>query len=193
MINPKRKPADPTVIADNVMGLADPQTVSLLRREGVDLVVVHRGLAKWPLPTDAPPGYPIERAYSFSDEEGVLSSDQLRRVAGLRAWYDMEIYRVPDGPAAPAVVLPAATGWGPTTPVGWTTAVPTAGPDAELQIVTFGDPVGAGEVGLDLVASAGRPQIEFRQGEQVLWSGSFPCCWRPWRATPAAGAIWMLR
>jgi hypothetical protein len=158
---------------DHLIGLADRQTLGLLRHMGVDLVVVHPSMMPGEPPAAPVAGLIHQASFSFAQDAATsLTPDQARRHAYLAPWYDMDVYRIAPGEAATAAAFTQSgffgdevTGWRISN---WMTR------EAVIDVQSFVDDPGQIRVSMTLQSFGTDRVVTMRQGGHVIWEGTIP-------------------
>lgn len=170
MVNVRNDSSRQDATARSLRGLADQNTIPVLRAYGVDYVVVHPGLQLAGVPSPPPPPGDLELVKSFRFNDPPTNPAR-HHAPFLADYYDADVYRLRPGPVARAVVAqekglhaPEAVAWNSFT---W---MQTTG---RIRVVPLAPGVSAGKVSFQ-AASAGRTPRTLRvvQDGRELWSGT---------------------
>jgi len=105
LLNARNEPSPQDALRRPLFGLANPQTLPVLRRLGVDLVLMHPGMDAAPTGEARPPGLEPYATFRYeADQRTRPDGRRLQRYAYLTPFFDVDVYRVGPGPMADVAV-----------------------------------------------------------------------------------------
>lgn len=150
-----------------LFGLGDPQTIPVLRRLGVDLVVVRPDNYRGPITTPAPDGVELIRRFSYAASRASNPALRSGRWPWLADEHNADLYEIADGPRAD-VALAIGPGVYDPEPRQWTSFawMETTG---TLELVPLGGTGRRVTVSFELEPAFGIPRVAtIWQGKTVL-------------------------